>query len=122
MQSVPVSVWSQVWTVGVRNAHVIVMLQPGQVVEVMRMHKVTSTDRQNRAWTLLVEAGASLVLGLSPTQGRLLRHHLLALQGEAALLAVTEPELAISLVTLQGYLETMVPTPGAIGRRTRCHR
>lgn len=121
MQSIPVSVRSQMWTVGIRNTHVVVMLQP-QMMEVVRMHDVTSSDWQNWVGTLFIEAGAGLVLGLGPTQRRLLRHHLLALQGEAALLAVAKPELAVPLVTFQGYLETMVPTPGAIGRRTRCHR
>lgn len=63
-----------------------------------------------------------LVLGLGPPQGRLHRHHPLALAGKAALFALARAVLAVPLVALEGDLEPVVAAPGAIRRRPRAQR
>lgn len=98
------------------------MVQSCQVMQLVRMHQMVAADWQHRHRGLVHGYVAGLVLCLSPSDGRLLGHDLLALVGEYALFAHARTEATVPLVTLQCNLEAVIATACAIGRCAGCHR
>lgn len=69
-----------------------------------------------------VVEGTLLVLGLGPPEGCLQGHDPLPFGRQAAFLAVAVAILAVTLVSFEADLETVVPTAGTIRGRPRIQR